>query len=142
MVSCIECSEEFEIPRTRGKHSIKTCGPLCKKKRAKRMARASFQARKAISGKCLVNSCRGKATRKGGVCENHYFRMRRTGSYEGMVRSETAIHGQYVRMVGRGATNHPMASKKSKMLYQHRMVAYDSRKGQCDPCFWCGVKLD
>lgn len=106
-----------------------------------RKAKLSAQDRKERSPFCKINGCRGKSTRKGGVCENHYGKMRRTGSYDGLVRSSKASHGNYIRMVGNGANKHPMASQKSKMLYEHRMVAYDSRNGVCEECFWCGKEL-
>lgn len=138
---CSVCSKVFKYENGRGKHSKQFCSLDCKSFRKKELAKKYSNNKKQNSDFCKITGCRGKATRKDNVCENHYCKMRRTGSYAGLIRSQKAVHGNYIRMVGNGASQHPMASKNSKMLYEHRMVAYDSREGKCEDCFWCGKEL-
>lgn len=140
---CPECGKTFLKGTGRGQQTRVYCSDECLSKKAKRVSKEYIEKRKTKAGVCKVIGCRGLAVReKYTVCEAHYCMHRRTGSYEGKIRNHRVTDGKYVRIIGKGSGDHPIASKKSKILYEHRMVAYDSRNGICEPCFWCGTKLD
>lgn len=139
---CLECGENFFKGAGRGHHARVCCSKECSEKRAKFFSNEQHKKMKLKAGICKISGCRSPALRnKFTVCEAHYCMHRRTGSYEGKIRNPRATDGTYVRIIGKGSQEHPMASQKSKVLYEHRMVAYDSRNGVCEECFWCGKEL-
>lgn len=141
--NCVICGAQFFKGEGRGKHKLSTCSEECKKKRAAVWSKEEIKRRKAKNYICTVTSCRKTAVRTGNtLCEAHYVMKRRKGCFDKKIYPKTADHGHYVRVLGNDSKSHPMATKKTGMLYEHRMVAYDSRNGACEPCFWCGVELD
>lgn len=89
---------------------------------------------------CCIPGCEKRSrNQSGGVCEMHYYRKRRTGSYDDPVFSHRAItsHG-YVSVVAWG---HPLASKKSGRVYEHRKVLFDAMNCERMRCEMCGKAL-
>lgn len=76
------------------------------------------------------------------VCQKHYFRFMRNGTYElknknygkrnTMVRSPHSNGYVTVRY-----PDHPLASKNG-LVYEHRMALYDHLNGDCPNCELCG----
>lgn len=141
--NCKECGKEFFKGSGRGHHNRVCCSEDCRAKRASWFSKEQTEKAKLKAGVCKINGCNGSATRdKFTVCEAHYCMFRRNGNYEGQYRSPTSKQGNYIRVNGKPAKKHPMSTKTSGMLYEHRMVAYDARNGICEPCFWCGKELE
>lgn len=139
---CVICGVSFFKGDGSGKHKRSTCSDECHKKRQAQWSREDIKRRKEKNNICIIKGCRKTAVRtRNTLCEAHYYQNRRTGSFNKKIYPKTADHGSYVRILGSHVQNHPMRSKKSNMLYEHRMVAYDSRNGICDDCFWCGKEL-
>lgn len=88
---------------------------------------------------CAVDGCLRKATRTGfGLCETHYYRLRRTGS---TVKAPWAFrHMCITGYVKVKVVGHPMMTG-SGWQYEHRVIAYDANAGLCPPCFWCSSPL-
>lgn len=86
--------------------------------------------------KCSVMGCKRKIrSKKSGLCEMHYYRVRRTGvTYiKEKERKPIAHTGGYVLIY---APSHPMA-KKSR-AYEHRVVYYNKHGEGPFVCVWCG----
>lgn len=72
------------------------------------------------------------------VCQKHYFRFMRTGSYElGPVTNGEPIvtPNGYVRIY---APEHPLASAGRPRVFEHRVVVYDDVGPGEHPCELCG----
>lgn len=85
---------------------------------------------------CKVEGCAGPRQRaKVGLCEKHYYRMRRTGSTDLAPRNarSTVRHG-YVIVKAEG---HPLAGANG-WAYEHRVVAYTRHGFAPLACYWCG----
>ena len=77
---------------------------------------------KRRAGVCSVHKCHDPATRVGhGLCENHYRRVRNTGSFDLTPRVEFQTSNGY-RMVK--AAGHPVAQASNGWAFEHRIVAY------------------
>jgi len=91
---------------------------------------------------CHFDGCNKKARSKSsGICEMHYYRMRRNGSYNLPHKekpNETVISSNgYVRKYmenGHNLTNY-------KWIYEHRLVAYEKYGDNLPDCELCGVQL-
>ena len=74
---------------------------------------------------------------KKGVCETHYYRMRRTGRYDLAIRDPNKVtetsHGYLIV----SDKNHPLAGSNHS-VYQHRQVLFNSDP---DMCCWGGGEL-
>lgn len=74
---------------------------------------------------CKVESCnREAAYKKDAVCQMHYFRMMRTGSYEKKIKSRKGLFetpNGYIRIF---SPNHQLADKDGYVL-EHRKVLFD-----------------
>lgn len=88
--------------------------------------------------KCKVEGCcRDAAFKKQQVCQMHYFRMMRYGTYEltkvgkGKVRQRNAKGYQMLKMPG-----HPLVMANG-CVYEHRKVVYDRYGESLPPCEKC-----
>jgi len=90
--------------------------------------------------KCEISGCLKRSRNKsGGPCEMHYYRKRRTGSYDApKYKHRTVTSHGYVVVTDWG---HPLASKKTGWVYEHRKVLFDSVAGRCPNCDLCGRDL-
>ena len=120
------CSTEGCIRHVRAL-SAKQCNP-CYKAETKRR-----------SGVCQVHKCGMPATRVGrDLCEKHYKRVRRVGSFDLTPRVELMVHGGY-RIIK--DAQHPLAQQNG-WLGEHRAIAYEKYGPGPHPCHWCGVVQD
>lgn len=155
---CAWCGRWFSYPVGPGRDR-KYCQDECRKlagKRAARLrtkpvcecgnpARSVYSQKcnrcyslelKSKAGVCVVHKCDQPATRtKGTLCEVHYYRNRRTGSFDGRPKAGPWVDdGGYVSELDR---NHPLASSNGH-IRQHRKVAFDVYGLGPHKCFWCG----
>lgn len=95
---------------------------------------------KLPQGACFIRDC-GKPSRspQGKTCETHYYRFRRTGTYDAPVYGSWAINQS--GYVVRRDRKHP-ATSAAGYLYQHRAVLYDSIGGGTHECAWCKREVD
>lgn len=97
-------------------------------------ATADIKGRKGL---CLVSQCTTLATRHGKqLCEKHYCRKRRTGTYDPRVPVGSFMTRGYVKLQ---APNHPLADSHGQ-IFEHRAVLYRKSKLICPDCYWCGCK--
>lgn len=105
-------------------------------------------------GVCCIEGCDRVARGiKHGLCETHYYRLRRTGTSDATKRvvvegkpqklgevSAITIHSAGYRK--RWAPEHPEAIRTGqKRVYEHRMVLYDKIGAGPHDCHWCGSKF-
>ncbi|AUR82902.1 HNH nuclease [Vibrio phage 1.029.O._10N.261.55.A7] len=87
---------------------------------------------------CKIDGC-GKDVRykQSGVCQMHYFRMMRTGSYELTKRQieTTVTPNGYARVHKPG---HPL-SVRGGYVFEHRYVLFEKHKGGDLKCEMCGA---
>lgn len=91
------------------------------------------------AGLCSIEGC-DSASRspQGWLCEKHYYRGRRTGSFEDRQRAgPTRRSNGYWAQAMKG---HPAASPDGT-LYEHRRVFYEAHGTEGHTCHWCGVAL-
>lgn len=92
---------------------------------------------KLQQGLCLVSGCKSTATRQGKqLCEKHYCRKRRTGTYDPRVPIGSFMTRGYVKLQ---APNHPLADSHGQ-IFEHRAVLYRKSNLICPDCYWCGDK--
>lgn len=92
--------------------------------------------------RCCIDGCAGFSRNKGdGPCEAHYYRMRRTGSYEVIVpdRPPCVRSDGYVM---EHLPDHPIWEETNGRIYQHRRVFYDAYGRGPHDCHWCGSSVD
>lgn len=92
--------------------------------------------RKAM-GHCSIDGCDKRArTPNGSICEMHYGRFRRNGSFEPRALKLFSIKSNGYVVVR--APNHPLTKKRaSKYEYQHRIAYFDAHGEGPFPCYWC-----
>ncbi len=94
--------------------------------------------------KCSVDGCNNEvlAYRTQGVCQKHYFRFRRYGTYDltkkGKIKYRLTNPDGYQRLY---EPTHPL-STKGGYVYEHRMVVYDKYGVDLPDCELCGNKTD
>lgn len=90
---------------------------------------------------CKVDGCdREEAYKKDMVCQMHYFRMMRTGTYEKRKLKNTRTHSNGYVLVK--DDNHPLSKRrKDKLIYQHRYVFYNHNNGFIESCEYCSNDL-
>lgn len=78
---CVHCTRSFSYTPSRGSDR-KYCTPGCRKDRQRADVRSAWASRP----RCVVNDCtRPTRSASAEACETHYYRMRRTGSYDSRV---------------------------------------------------------
>lgn len=72
----------------------------------------------------------------------HYYRLRRTGNAELVLRNPEQIylhsHG-YLRIPA--PKEHPLKPPRDRLLYQHRQIFYEGYGEGPFPCHWCGIEI-
>lgn len=133
--TCPTCGNEFSYPKGTGRDK-KHCSRQCRQKfkimlRNKRMETLPF---------CSIPGCKNKAQRvKYGLCETHYYRLRRTGTTDVIPPKRRYMTREgYVKILSHG---HVLADKAGH-VYEHRKVLFDDIGPGKHSCFWCGVVLD
>lgn len=96
---------------------------------------------KARAGICGVHKCNRPATRtKGTLCEVHYYRNRRTGSFDERPKAGPWVDHQ--GYVVEWNPSHQLAYPHSGQVRQHRRVAFDEYGIGPHLCFWCGSGIN
>ena len=90
--------------------------------------------------KCSVDECNKYATRRAsGLCETHYYRMRRSGRTDKPDPSYRYVTGAgYIKLY---KPDHPLADSTGS-VFEHRYVMYQEHNETCPNCYWCGIQLD
>lgn len=89
--------------------------------------------------KCKIDGCEREARyRKDQICQMHYFRMRRTGSYQLNERKAVQRRVTPNGYVSIYAPGHPLANGRN-FVFEHRAVMFERLGDQCAPCEMCGV---
>lgn len=91
--------------------------------------------------KCSIGNCEKEATRrKKTLCEMHYYRMRRTGSYEVMPRKRKYRRANPAGYQMLHIPDHPLVNNNG-YVYEHRYVVYEKYGDMLPDCDLCGAKL-
>lgn len=93
--------------------------------------------------KCKVDGCERECKHYPGkgICQMHYFRMMRYGTYEltkvgkGKERTQNAKGYQMLKL-----PSHPLAMANG-CVYEHRKVIYDRYGDELPPCEMCGKEV-
>jgi hypothetical protein len=134
---CIRCEKAFSYEIGSG-NDRKYCSAKC------RNAAHVVLAKKRILSLplCDVAGCTKRATRiSSGLCETHYYRLRRTGS---VIKPQSKYRYQYKGRYGYitlRLPNHPLANQRGN-VDEHRKILYDSLGAGPHTCYWCGVMID
>ena len=129
---CETCGGAFSYAIGRG-NDRRHCSNACRKSKQLRL-RAE---RKASAPPCVTADCVGIATRKSGLCEACYARLRRNGNVEKRKPTYRYSKGGYVVLL---RPDHPLADKEGRVM-EHRAVMYEALRGKPLSCFWCTSKL-
>jgi len=91
-------------------------------------------------GKCKVSGCDRVAIYKSdAVCQMHYFRKMRNGTYEKIKKPDRWVHSAgYIVVCDH---SHPLSSKRG-LLYEHRKVVYSIYGDHLPPCEFCKSPSD
>jgi uncharacterized Zn-finger protein len=85
-----------------------------------------------------VADCQNEATRVGvGLCEKHYYRMRRGGTLEKRFPAKPFEHSEGYILIP--ANGHPLALPGDSHIYEHRKVYYDAHGAGPFDCYHCGA---
>ncbi|MBK5203913.1 MAG: HNH endonuclease [Polaromonas sp.] len=134
--TCVQCGKSFSFKIGRG-----TTRTLCSDKCAKDRRKESIASKPHKA--CSVDGCNAQATRsKDTICEAHYMRLRRHGSFDALTN---VIDGPVVQ-VGGGylldyLPSHPLRVGSSPRVYQHRAVFYDAFGDGPFECHCCGKSV-
>jgi len=135
------CREAYKIARIPPKSTWPECQTdgCAHRVRAKGTAKCNAcysLERKRKAGVCGVRKCHAPATRAGaGLCEKHYYRVRRNGNIDLVPRVEVTVSAGY-RLIK--DASHPL-TWLSGWVSEHRSVAYAKYGEGPHPCHWCGV---
>lgn len=140
------CSEECRLAYQASRRLPKDQWPICSTDGCERHTRSAtakvcwpcYKAEaKRRAGVCQVQKCTAPATRVGhGLCEKHYGRIRRLGTFEVQPRVMLQVVGGYIQIKD---ADHPLAQVSNGWVFQHRAVAYEKYGPGPHPCHWCGA---
>lgn len=128
---CVRCSVTFSYvgsPIGKGRtHCSETC---------RRVARHENAKARPL---CSVEGCTNHQVYSDGICNSCYYRRKRTGTLDKRTWAYRSLseHG-YVVVWGR--KDHPLVSTAG-MLYEHRMVLYDTIGPGPHSCYWCAKPI-
>lgn len=89
---------------------------------------------------CSIVGCeKASRTREGRLCEMHYVRHYRRGTFDLKQRADSRRDAR--GYVWTYAPAHPIAGK-SGVLYEHRAVLYDTRGPSTHLCHWCRREVE
>lgn len=132
--NCKNCGQSFSFPQVGRGLARLHCSPTCASERA----RTAFRERpRAV---CIVDGCSDVIARPTtGLCEKHYMRLRRNGTYEVKPRRDKVptSHGYMTA----GLKGHPLCGNRG-YTYEHRLVLYEHIGPGAHPCFWCGQQVE
>lgn len=131
---CVRCGTQFTYQIARGADRT-YCSEECV-----RLA-ATERKRFAPTPMCSVEGCGKDANRvRLGLCEMHYMRQRRKGSFDAFVPKQRYghVHG-YVKVRCEG---HPLVrGRRDAIEYEHRVVYYNAHGAGPFACHHCGARV-
>ncbi|CAM7774665.1 HNH domain-containing protein [Klebsiella michiganensis] len=91
--------------------------------------------------KCKVEGCERECKHYPikGICQMHYFRMMRNGTYDLVRKRNERTHNSKGYQMLR-QPEHPLAMANG-FVYEHRKVVYDRYGDNLPPCEKCGKKV-
>lgn len=94
-----------------------------------------------MSAQCRAEGCDREARyRSAGLCQKHYFRLRRTGSTERQQRKAVYRRSNPAGYQLLHEPGHPLAGGNG-YVYEHRMVIYSVYGDDLPPCAICGKQV-
>lgn len=134
--TCVQCGKSFSFTIGRGKTRT-LCSIDCSKDKRKDAIRAKPHK------VCILDGCTSVANRnKDTICEAHYTRLRRNGSFELLT---SVVDGPIVQSGGGYLLDylpgHPLRAASSARVYQHRAVYYDAFGAGPFACHCCGKSI-
>jgi hypothetical protein len=136
---CIICGAMFSYIIHRGSDR-QMCGAACRNE-SRRRHHARTRANAPL---CTTIGCEKRA-RNAGLYWACYSYAWRTGQARDPRRKPYKLKqsrrcgGKIYRVLR--VPGHPLARKTGE-VYHHRLIAYSSSGGICNPCHWCGAPLD
>jgi 5-methylcytosine-specific restriction endonuclease McrA len=133
---CFVCKDEFSYSVGKGTDR-KHCSDKCRYAHRLELRRQ----RLPYLAQCKGIRCTGKATRlAAGLCERCYCYTRRTGlppEVHPRKYKRCKTKAGYIKIWKPG---HPLVDG-SRLVFEHRVVAYDAFGPGEQLCFWCGTAL-
>lgn len=127
---CEQCGEEFQYGVGRGRDR-RLCSDFCRGR--KRHATAKAQPL------CVIEGCSNPRGYTSGVCNTHYYRLKRTGTLEQRKRSHRSLTSVgYVLVYDK---SHPL-TRSQGWVAEHRKVLFDAIGAGPHACHWCGCLVD
>lgn len=130
---CKECGVVFSYQIKRGTDR-RYCSPQCVKKTKKKRFKKKIEEK--TYSECSVDGCCNQATRvKHGLCEMHFYRLRRTGGLS-LRKLQYRVQSKrgYIRI---REPDHPLADANNT-VYEHRFVYHQHHGEGPFLCHWCG----
>lgn len=134
-IACRTCGSSFAYAGHRG-HAPAYCSNACRSDAQRKRVQTG-------SGTCTIAGCQKRARpSKEQVCEMHYYRKRRTGTYDDPpAPTLTARTSNGYLLVKQ--PHHPLARRAhGGYVLAHRVALYDAIGGGQHPCHWCGTTVD
>ena len=134
-IVCRACGRSFAYAGHRG-HMPAYCSTACRSDARRNRVQTG-------SGTCTVAGCQKRARpSKEQVCEMHYYRKRRTGTYDDAPLLQSRLNSDGYVMVRR--PDHPlaaMAGSNRVWVYEQRIVLYDAIGPGAHACHRCGIPV-
>lgn len=130
--ACKNCGAEFSFSRSGRGLARLHCSEEC-------AGAYSAKHRATTYSPCTVDGCDRPANRVGaGLCETHYYRLRRNGqtALPKRVIPELAEHSNGYKLLY--APSHPLSGSQPR-VYEHRAVYYAAHGDGPFKCYHCGV---
>lgn len=90
---------------------------------------------------CKIDGCENKIMYKTeGVCQKHYFRRMRNGTYEN-TRTRKKVTNNPAGYIKIDAQDHEL-SNADGYAYEHRLVYHAANNGEVSECAICGTEID
>lgn len=88
---------------------------------------------------CVASGCDRPANRKTlQLCEMHYYRLRRNGSFEKVDRVKPGLLKHAGGYLLAHAPDHPLRRDSSSRVYEHRIIYHAKHGDGPFACNWCG----
>ena len=133
---CPECGRRFSYEISQGTDR-KYCMASCREVAHKSLAKVRI----ASLPQCSAPECENKATRTGaGLCETHYYRLRRTGTLEKKppkYRYQPVGRYGYITLY---LPKHPLCNGRGN-VDEHRKILYDNLGPGPHECYWRGITI-
>jgi hypothetical protein len=130
--TCEVCQQAFSYAIRRGRDRR-----ICGKKSCQQARRLALLETKP---RCITPGCTNPQGYSNGICNSCYYRWRRTGTLERRTWKRRRQHSNgYIVLI---SPQHPLATPRAGLVYEHRKVLYDTIGPGSHPCHWCGVMVE